>query len=107
MDNSKRCIQIDAYKKLAQQEPITPSLIASAVSKPSSLLPEPYEYPIETETGEKLPYDLMKILTMHQQRANRNTVLPPPPGIDPQSILKEREYRYVRIENFEITICKS
>ncbi|VDN08170.1 unnamed protein product [Thelazia callipaeda] len=85
--------QIGAYKQLAAQEPVAPSLIALSVSKPSSLLPEPYEFPAETETGEKLPYDLMKILTLHQQRANRNTFIPPPPGIDPQTILKEREYR--------------
>lgn len=39
----------------------------------------------------------MKILTLHQQRANRSTCLPPPPGVDPQTILKEREYRYIEI----------
>uniref|UniRef100_A0A2K6WAG2 Uncharacterized protein n=1 Tax=Onchocerca volvulus TaxID=6282 RepID=A0A2K6WAG2_ONCVO len=85
--------QIGAYKQLAAQEPVAATLIASSVSKPSSLLPEPYEFPVETENGEKLPYDLMKILTLHQQRANRSTCLPPPPGVDPQTVLKEREYR--------------
>lgn len=70
------------------------ALLASAVHKPTTLLPEKYEFSAETENGEKLPYDLMKILTLHQQRANRTTTLPTPPGIDPQTILKERENRY-------------
>lgn len=85
--------QIGAYKQLARQEPLNPALAAAAISKPTSLLPPPYEYPVETETGEKLPYDLMKILTLHQQRANRATAVPMPPGIDPQAILREREFR--------------
>ncbi|KAK6058327.1 protein, SNF2 family [Cooperia oncophora] len=62
-------------------------------NKPTSLLPEPYEFPGEGENGEKLPYDLMKVLNIHQQRCARPTSLPTPVGIDPASLLKEREYR--------------
>ncbi|VDK69928.1 unnamed protein product [Anisakis simplex] len=85
--------QIGAYKQLARQEPLAPSLASRAITKLTTLLPDPYDYPTEGESGEKLPYDLMKVLSLHQQRANRTTALPTPPGIDPQTILKEREYR--------------
>ncbi|KHN70758.1 ATP-dependent helicase brm [Toxocara canis] len=85
--------QVGAYKQLARQEPLAPALASRAITKVTTLLPDPYDYPAESENGEKLPYDLMKVLSLHQQRANRATALPPPPGIDPQSILKEREYR--------------
>jgi SWI/SNF-related matrix-associated actin-dependent regulator of chromatin subfamily A protein 2/4 len=54
-----------------------------------------------TENGEKLPYDLMKVLSIHQQRANRTSTLAVPCGIDPQTILKERENRY---NTFDILI---
>ncbi|MFH4977868.1 hypothetical protein AB6A40_004577 [Gnathostoma spinigerum] len=84
--------QVGVYKQLARQEPVNSPMFANAVQR-SSLLPEPYEHPGETENGEKLPYDLMKILALHQQRAVRCTTLPTPPGIDPQLILKEREHR--------------
>uniref|UniRef100_F1KQF2 Transcription activator BRG1 n=1 Tax=Ascaris suum TaxID=6253 RepID=F1KQF2_ASCSU len=85
--------QVGAYKQLARQEPLAPSLASRAITKVTTLLPDPYDYPAESENGEKLPYDLMKVLSLHQQRANRATALPPPPGIDPQTVLKEREYR--------------
>ncbi len=45
--------------------------------------------------GEELPYSLLSVLHLHQQRANRLTTMPKPPGIDPHEILKEREYRFV------------
>lgn len=43
---------------------------------------------------EQLPYSLPAILQYHQQRANRITPIPKPVGIDPQELLKEREFRY-------------
>jgi len=53
-----------------------------------------YEYPLDLGNGELLPYDLTRILSIHQQRsASRTTTLPVPPGIDPQVILRERENR--------------
>ncbi|EPB74025.1 protein, SNF2 family [Ancylostoma ceylanicum] len=88
--------QVSVYKLLARNEPVPPSLAAEAVvmkNKPTSLLPEPYEFPGEGDNGEKLPYDLMKVLNIHQQRCARPTSLPTPVGIDPASLLKEREYR--------------
>ncbi|KHJ94915.1 protein, SNF2 family [Oesophagostomum dentatum] len=88
--------QVSVYKLLARNEPVPPALAAEAVvmkNKPTSLLPEPYEFPGEGENGEKLPYDLMKVLNIHQQRCARPTSLPTPVGIDPASLLKEREYR--------------
>ncbi|VDL83099.1 unnamed protein product [Nippostrongylus brasiliensis] len=88
--------QVAVYKLLARNEPVPPTLAAEAVfmkNKPTSLLPEPYEFPGEGENGEKLPYDLMKVLSIHQQRCARPTSLPTPVGIDPASLLKEREYR--------------
>ncbi|VDN36561.1 unnamed protein product [Cylicostephanus goldi] len=88
--------QVSVYKLLARNEPVPPALAAEAVvmkNKPTSLLPEPYEFPGEAENGEKLPYDLMKVLNIHQQRCARPTSLPTPVGIDPASLLKEREYR--------------
>ncbi|PIO57021.1 hypothetical protein TELCIR_21577, partial [Teladorsagia circumcincta] len=87
--------QVSVYKLLARNEPVPPALAAEAVfmkNKPTSLLPEPYEFPGEGENGEKLPYDLMKVLNIHQQRCARPTSLPTPVGIDPASLLKEREY---------------
>ncbi|PIO65277.1 hypothetical protein TELCIR_13060 [Teladorsagia circumcincta] len=56
--------QVSVYKLLARNEPVPPALAAEAVfmkNKPTSLLPEPYEFPGEGENGEKLPYDLMKV----------------------------------------------
>ncbi|KJH49886.1 protein, SNF2 family [Dictyocaulus viviparus] len=90
--------QVGVYKLLARNEPIPPSLAAEAIfmkNKPTSLLPEPYEFPGEGDNGEKLPYDLMKVLNIHQQRCARPTSLPTPVGIDPASLLREREYRHV------------
>ena len=85
------------YKQLVHQEPITPMMIAAAVNntpnKAVTLLPEPYEFPAEGENGERFPYDLMRILSIHQQRANRTSALPLPPGVDPVTIMKEREHR--------------
>ncbi|VDO29581.1 unnamed protein product [Haemonchus placei] len=88
--------QVSVYKLLARNEPVPPALAAEAVfvkNKPTSLLPEPYEFPGEGDNGEKLPYDLMKVLNIHQQRCARPTSLPTPVGIDPASLLKEREHR--------------
>ncbi|ETN75852.1 hypothetical protein NECAME_03625 [Necator americanus] len=88
--------QVSVYKLLARNEPVPPKLAAEAVvmkNKPTSLLPEPYEFPGEGDNGEKLPYDLMKVLNIHQQRCARPTSLPTPVGIDPASLLKEREFR--------------
>lgn len=88
--------QVSAYKCLSRNEPIPAalaSLIVSAKPKPTTLLPEPYEQAGERENGEKLPYDLMKILHLHQTRASRQTSLAIPGGLDPQSIMKEREHR--------------
>lgn len=58
------CLQVSVYKLLARNEPVPPALAAEAVfmkNKPTSLLPEPYEFPGEGDNGEKLPYDLMKV----------------------------------------------
>lgn len=81
---------------MARNEPITKNLLNQVSDKKSDdNLPLPYEYPIDLGNGEKLPYDLTKILSIHQYRANsRTTTLPTPPGIDPKLILKERENRY-------------
>lgn len=88
--------QINVYRLLARNEPVPSelALLANPVkAKNLGHLPDPYEYPMEGENGEKLPYDLMKVLYLHQQKANRQTTLPTPKGIDPISLLKEREYR--------------
>lgn len=61
----------------------------------TTLLPRPYDCPAEGKNGEKLPYDLMKILSLHQQRANKVTSVLPPAGIDPVALLKERENRFL------------
>jgi SWI/SNF-related matrix-associated actin-dependent regulator of chromatin subfamily A protein 2/4 len=92
--------QVGAYKLLARQQPLPIELSALATKqperKPTSLLPEPYQFPgVGDKEGEKLPYDLMKVLSIHQQRSNRSTTLPVPCGIDPQTVLKEREFRLV------------
>ncbi|CAB3409909.1 unnamed protein product [Caenorhabditis bovis] len=86
--------QVTAYKMLARNEPVPESLLKDAVvlkPKPTSILPEPYEFPGEAENGEKLPYDLLKIFNLHQVRSNRPTLLPIPPGIDPVAMQKKRE----------------
>ncbi|PAV74647.1 hypothetical protein WR25_25647 [Diploscapter pachys] len=88
--------QIAAYKHIARNEPVPSQIIADAIqqkAKALSLLPEPFEYPGEGNKDDKLPYDLMKVLTLHQQRCTRPTSLPMPCGIDPLSIMKERENR--------------
>uniref|UniRef100_A0A915ETT0 Uncharacterized protein n=1 Tax=Ditylenchus dipsaci TaxID=166011 RepID=A0A915ETT0_9BILA len=87
--------QISAYKMLARNEPVPKALLNQANNrKADSLLPPPYVYPVELENGEKLPYDLTRVLLIHQQRATtRSTSLPTPLGIDPHTILKERENR--------------
>lgn len=88
--------QISCYKMLARNEPIPTNLLhqATKIPKQNDLLPNPYEYPLDLENGSVLPYDLSKILTLHQQKStNRTTSLPLPPGINPQTILQERENR--------------
>ena len=84
------------YKLLARNEAIPAELAASAMPpkpKATTLLPDPHEYGTELENGEKLPYDLMKVLALHQQRSARTTQINVPPGIDPISVMKERENR--------------
>ncbi|PIC35462.1 hypothetical protein B9Z55_014820 [Caenorhabditis nigoni] len=86
--------QVSAYRLLARNEPVPEALVAEAVMlrpKVTTLLPEPYEYPGESESGEKLPYDLMKIFSLHQIRCNRPTTIAPPTGINPCGMLKQRE----------------
>uniref|UniRef100_A0A1I8BQS0 SNF2-family ATP dependent chromatin remodeling factor snf21 n=1 Tax=Meloidogyne hapla TaxID=6305 RepID=A0A1I8BQS0_MELHA len=88
--------QIAAYKMLARNEPLPRQLLNQANDRrnDSNALPLPYEYPYELHNGEKLPYDLSKILAIHQQRTtNRTTTLPLPQGIDPELIWRERENR--------------
>ncbi|CAI4231994.1 unnamed protein product [Auanema sp. JU1783] len=88
--------QVNVYKLLARSKPVPSSMVSEAVvvkPKPTTLLPDAYEYPAEGENGEKLPYDLMQILSIHQKRCTRATTLPVPGGIDPISVLKEREHR--------------
>ncbi|CAD6197149.1 unnamed protein product [Caenorhabditis auriculariae] len=88
--------QVSAYKLLARNESVPQTLVSEAVvlkPKSTTILPEPYEYSGESETGEKLPYDLMKIFNLHQHRCNRPTAVTVPGGIDPMSMMKEREHR--------------
>ncbi|CAJ0928871.1 unnamed protein product, partial [Mesorhabditis belari] len=88
--------QINIYRLLARNEPVPGDLALQAnPTKPKSTthLPDPFEYPMEGENGEKLPYDLMRVLNLHQQKASRQTTLPTPKGIDPVSMQKEREHR--------------
>lgn len=88
--------QVTVYKMLARNEAVPTNLVSEAVilkPKATSLLPDEYEFPGSAENGEKLPYDLNKILQIHQQRCTRPTTVPVPRGLDPMSILKEREYR--------------
>ncbi|KAF8386175.1 hypothetical protein PRIPAC_75317 [Pristionchus pacificus] len=59
----------------------------------TSLLPPPYEISVELDNGDKLPYDLSKVLMMHHHRAARATQFNIPPGICPQKALQERESR--------------
>lgn len=58
--------QVEAYKKLARNEPLPSGLAADAIiinkQKSTSLLPEPYEYSGQAENGDNLPYDLMKVI---------------------------------------------
>jgi hypothetical protein len=76
---------------LARNEPVPAQLMSHATH---SNLPPAYEYSKELSDGEKLPYDLMRVLGLHIQRTNnRHTSLTTPPGIDPQALLKERENR--------------
>ena len=65
--------------------------------KCNSLLPEPYQFSGRGDNGEQLPYNLLNVLHLHQQRANRITSTPKPPGIDPQQVLRERENRLVLV----------
>jgi hypothetical protein len=88
--------QIAAYKMLARNEPLPRLLLnqANDRQRDTDTLPLPYEYPLELPDGEKLPYDLSKVLAIHQQRAtNRTTSLQLPTGIDPELIWRERENR--------------
>lgn len=83
--------QIAAYKILARNEAVPSQLMSHATH---SNLPPAYEYSKELPDGEKLPYDLMRVLGLHIQRtSNRQTTLATPPGIDPNALLKERENR--------------
>uniref|UniRef100_A0A0N5ALU6 SNF2-family ATP dependent chromatin remodeling factor snf21 n=1 Tax=Syphacia muris TaxID=451379 RepID=A0A0N5ALU6_9BILA len=94
--------QIGAYKQLTRQEPLAPKVISAVTNRPmhclSSVLPKPSDCSIQNKNGEKLPYDLMKVLLLHQQRANKLTTVSQPFGIDPIAALKERENRQVRNE---------
>lgn len=59
-------------------------------------LPMAYEFPMDLGNGEKLPYDLQRVLMIHQQRAaTRTAPLPTPCGIDLQKLLTERQNRYI------------
>lgn len=49
--------------------------------------------PGKAGNDERLPYNLMSILQLHQQRAQRVTTVPKPSPIDPQTIIREREAR--------------
>ncbi|GMS82058.1 hypothetical protein PENTCL1PPCAC_4233 [Pristionchus entomophagus] len=60
--------------------------------RPTSLLPEPYEFSFQMEDGETLPYSLMEVLAIHHRRSARTTQVVPG-GIDPISMMKEREKR--------------
>lgn len=84
-----------AYKMLARNEPIPKALLNKVSDKKfNDLLPLPYEFPVDLGNGQKLPYDLTKIMSVYQSRANsRTTMLPKPPGIDPNLLLKERQNR--------------
>jgi SWI/SNF-related matrix-associated actin-dependent regulator of chromatin subfamily A protein 2/4 len=81
---------------LARNEPIPRTLLSQATfHKRNDALPAPYECPLHLDNGEILPYDLNQILMIHQRRATtRTTSVPIPPGIDPETILKERENRF-------------
>ncbi|TKR77560.1 hypothetical protein L596_018508 [Steinernema carpocapsae] len=87
--------QVDVYKLLARQETVPAALSNAAIRlKPTSNLPEPYECAGESETGDKIPYDMIKVFQIHSSRSNaRRSTLITPTGIDPQYILKERENR--------------
>lgn len=84
---------------LARNEPISKPLMNQVYGrKVDDPLPMAFEYPVDLGNGEKLPYDLIKVLSIHQHRtATKVTSLPVPPGIDPHVILKERENRYLLI----------
>ncbi|CAL2040411.1 unnamed protein product [Caenorhabditis brenneri] len=86
--------QVALYRLLARNEFIPPQLLCEAVilrPKVTTLLPKPYECPGESENGEVMPYDLLKIFQLHQIRANRLTEIDVPPGIDPVAMLEQRE----------------
>ncbi|ULT95326.1 hypothetical protein L3Y34_004211 [Caenorhabditis briggsae] len=86
--------QVVAYRLLARNEKVPENLIANAVQLPpkkTTMLPEPFKYPGEAENGEKLPYDLIKVLSLHQARSKRETTVSAPPGIDPIEMLMQRE----------------
>ncbi|GMT24306.1 hypothetical protein PFISCL1PPCAC_15603, partial [Pristionchus fissidentatus] len=88
--------QVAVYKLIARNESVPLELAATAMPpkpKPTSILPEPYDIANEMDDGGKLPYDLMKVLAIHQQRAARSTHVNVPTGIDPASVMKERENR--------------
>lgn len=89
--------QIAAYKMLARNEPLPKPLLNQANGRrPDDCFPASYEYPVEIGDGEKLPYDLSRVLFGHQARnMGRQTVFPVSKGIDPKIILEEREHRSV------------
>ena len=100
--------QVAAYKLLARNEPLPRQLLNQAAARhDNDSLPLPYEYPLELPNGEKLPYDLSKVLAIHQQRAsNRTTSLPMPVGIDPELIWRERENRFFKLNINRIFLIK-
>lgn len=61
--------------------------------KKASLLPEPYSMPGPNFGKTQLPYSLMAIQQLQQQRQARIAPVAKPSGVDPQVLLKEREHR--------------
>lgn len=90
--------QVSVYKMLARNEPISKSFLNQVCGKNTNdVLPTAYEYPTDLDNGEKLPYDLVKVLSTHQQRSNNCGTSSIPSSsfcVDPQIILKERENRF-------------
>ncbi|TKR73837.1 hypothetical protein L596_021096 [Steinernema carpocapsae] len=87
--------QVEVYRLLARNQPVPSYLSSRAVRlEPVSLLPDPYgEYTGEDEKGHKLPYDLEKVFKFFQERDGHRASSVRSLGLDPQKVLKEREYR--------------
>ncbi|KAI1704447.1 bromodomain-containing protein [Ditylenchus destructor] len=85
--------QVTAYKMLARNAPLPRALhyqIMANAGVGTSGLPPPYEH----ENAENLPYDLSRILLLHQQRSTtRFTTIAQPPGIDPHKMMREIQNR--------------